>query len=244
MLNTDFDGFSVYYQPIVCSNTHKAQSLEALIRWNHKDYGFISPAEFIPLSERLNLIDKITHWVLQKVLDDSHALASKGFDLKISVNLSGKLIGESYFCDSLEKIMENSGISTKKIIFEITESSAMSNPEAAILVLQRLKAQGFSLAIDDFGTGYSSFLHLVRLPVDKLKIDRSFLMNINDNSLHVIRSIIDLSHNLKLKVVAEGVEDVDTLSLMQDMGCDYIQGYYFSKPIPLSELFEWLSDRA
>lgn len=232
---------SLFYQPIVVAESHSVKGVEALLRWYHPGLRMVPPDEFIAIAERSNTIQRITEWVVRKALDDANRFQDAGYDLSISVNLSGRLVGDESFLKKLKHILSRYDHPRDKLVLELTESSTMRSPEKAIDFLSQLKATGIGLSIDDFGTGYSSFSYLARLPVDELKIDRSFLVDVNDNGQMVVESMIDLAHRLDLKVVAEGVENQEIITLLESLGSDYLQGYHFSKPIPFDQLLLWLS---
>lgn len=231
----------LFYQPQICNSPFHVSGVEALIRWVHPTLGFVPPDEFIQLAERSNMIRKLTEWVIDQVMHDGIMMQNNGHDLNISINLSGRLINDSKFTSQLSSKMSQYDFPTNNITLEITETSAMKYPEKAIEVITELKKLGIKLSIDDFGTGYSSFSYLVRLPIDELKIDKSFLNELSQNSLLVIESIIGLAHKLGLKVIAEGVENKEVLDIVNSYGCDAIQGYYFSKPLPINDLLIWLN---
>jgi len=220
------------------------KGVEALIRWQHPELGFIPPDEFIAYAERSNMIKKLTDWVLNRALVDGEYLQSQGYEMSISVNISGRLVSDSTFPEHLAEIIERYNYPTRLLTLELTESSAMRNPQQSMATLVGLKRLGVNLSIDDFGTGYSSFSYLARLPVDELKIDRSFLSDLDDNSQAVIEAIITLAHRLRLKVVAEGVENDSILQIVEGFGCDYIQGYHFCRPVPPEELIAWINDQS
>jgi len=238
------DQFRLYYQPIVLGHSHAMKGVEALIRWQHPELGFIPPDEFIAYAERSNMIKKLTDWVLNRALVDGEYLQSQGYEMSISVNISGRLVSDSTFPEHLAEIIERYNYPTRLLTLELTESSAMRNPQQSMATLVGLKRLGVNLSIDDFGTGYSSFSYLARLPVDELKIDRSFLSDLDDNSQAVIEAIITLAHRLRLKVVAEGVENDSILQIVEGFGCDYIQGYHFCRPVPPEELIAWINDQS
>ncbi len=233
---------SVFYQPIVQGKTHQINGVEALLRWKHPQLGFISPDEFISIAERSNIIKTITQWVIDQALNDGEKWQKQGYNLKLSINLSGRLVNDPTFPQSFEHIISKYSFPKKNITLELTESSLMKNTQQAMDVLLALKNFGINLSIDDFGTGYSSFSYLARLPVSELKIDRSFISDFNNSSQMVIETVIGLAHRLQLKVVAEGVETIKVLEVIESFGCDYIQGYHFCRPIPLNELLVWLRD--
>ncbi|MBX2809696.1 MAG: bifunctional diguanylate cyclase/phosphodiesterase [Cellvibrionaceae bacterium] len=238
----DREQLHVYYQPIICSMTHDVKGVEALLRWQHPELGFIPPDEFISVAERSNMIKILTVWVIKQSLKDGVLFQQQGYDFNISINLSPRLISDATFPQTVEQVIGRYDFPREKITLELTESSTMQSPDKVMAVLDRLKILGVKLSIDDFGTGYSSFSYLARLPVDELKIDRSFFVDFNENSQIIVEAMIVLAHRLQLTVVAEGVEQQTILTLIESIGCDYIQGYYFSRPIPYNELLLWLAD--
>lgn len=233
------DEFLLYYQPQIelCSN--KIVGVEALIRWKHPQKGFISPMEFIPFAEEVGYIGQISDWVLRTACKQKRAWEQKGFsNIKMSINLSSKLITKPGFVSNVKHTLEEYQINCNEIEFEITETAVMIEVDKAIRVLNHLKALGISISLDDFGVGYSSLTYLQKLPIDILKIDREFIKNVvkEDEEVYIFNSIVNLAHNLGLKVVAEGVETKEQLSIIIKNGCDICQGYYYSKPVPAEEL--------
>jgi diguanylate cyclase (GGDEF)-like protein len=228
--------FRVYYQPIVALETGHIAGFEALVRWQHPERGFISPAEFISVAEDTNLIIPLGLWVLreaclQTVRWQWQSPANRR--LTLSVNLSGKQFLQADLVECIEGILEETGLDPRSLKLEITESAMMENAESAIAMLLRLKALGVQLSIDDFGTGYSCLSHLHRLPLDTLKIDRSFvnMMNASAENSEIVRTIRTLAGNMGMDVVAEGIETLDQLSRLTELKCEYGQGYLFSKPV-------------
>lgn len=230
----------LFYQAQINGSSNTIHGVEALIRWLHPTLGYIPPDEFIVLAERSNMIRMLTDWVVNRALKDGVFLRSNNYDLNMSINLSGRLINDSKFISELSNTLNHYDFPSDKVTLEITETSAMKNPDKAIQVISKLKELGVKISIDDFGTGYSSFSYLVRLPIDELKIDKSFLLEFNQNSKTVIASIIGLAHQLGLDVVAEGVETEEMVNLVNDYDCDIVQGYHFCRPLPLKELIIWL----
>jgi EAL domain-containing protein (putative c-di-GMP-specific phosphodiesterase class I) len=216
--------------------------VEALVRWPHPVEGLIPPDEFIPIAERTGLIGPMTAFVLRTALAESRRWEQAGQHLSVAVNLSARSLLDADLVDDIARALRLSGVDPSKLVLEITETSVMSDAEYAMRVLQRLSAMGVKLAIDDFGTGYSSLAYLKRLPVDEVKIDKSFVLNMqkDDNDAVIVRSIIDLARNLGLRVVAEGVETTSTWDTLRDMGCDTGQGYVISRPLPADQLEAWL----
>ncbi|MFW6252151.1 MAG: putative bifunctional diguanylate cyclase/phosphodiesterase, partial [Halanaerobium sp.] len=235
--------FELYYQPKVRSLDHKICSLEALIRWRHPTLGMISPYKFIKLAEETGLIREIGDWVLEEAIKQLLSWQKKyDSQISISVNLSPLELYDRNKINKIKKLQQQYQIKKELLEFEITENVLLDSRGNLIQLLKKLKNLGFSIALDDFGIGYSSFSYLSRLPIDTLKIDKSFIEKLNDEkNLILINSIIDLSHKMGLKVVAEGIETADQLKTVSDLNCDQIQGYYFYKPLPLAEVEEILA---
>jgi diguanylate cyclase (GGDEF)-like protein len=236
------DQFYLVYQPILEYKTQRVTKLEALIRWQHPTLGLLSPMEFIPICERSGNVYELSQWVLKTACEQCKAYQLFDGDMSISVNISGRVFNQPELPALLEKICETSNVLPSSINLEITETTAMGKPEEAIDILKQLTSKGFTISIDDFGTGYSSFSYLTELPVNELKIDKSFLLNVNENTNKVIKAMIDLAHLLNLKVVAEGVETKELLEMLNEMNCDFAQGFYIAKPLPIKVLYQWLLD--
>jgi diguanylate cyclase (GGDEF)-like protein len=218
---------------------------EALVRWQHPERGLILPSEFLPAAEHTGLIRPLTRWVLETALRHCATWRREGRDLSVAVNLSAANLADAELPDDVGRLLRRAGLPAHRLTLEITESTAMADPVRARGVLQRLSALGVSLSIDDFGTGHSSLDYLRRLPVDELKIDRSFIsdMDGDPNDEVIARSTIELGHNLGLRVVAEGVESEETLAWLSAAGCDLVQGYAVSAPLPADELVSWIRER-
>lgn len=226
---------SMHYQPIVSLSDGYLVGFEALLRWNHHDVGFIPPNKFIPIAEESGLIQPITVWILQETCSQLHKwqqISPATRELIVSVNISGKHLSTEDLIDDVELALESSRLSPGSLKLEITESTAMENAEHTINVLNQLKKIGVRLSIDDFGTGYSSLSYLHRLPFDTLKIDRSFVNRVAENgeNSEILQTIISLAKNLKMRVVAEGIETESQLDVLRNLGCDYGQGYLMAKP--------------
>ena len=234
----------LYYQPQIDHQSQHVARLEALVRWNHPQRGFLTPDAFIPLAEDAGLIDPLTHWVLKAALAQQVALHQQGYLLNMAVNLSARNLHDMGLPASVQRLLTESGLEPKYLTLEITETAVMSNPSDGLTILTELDRMGVTLAIDDFGTGYSSLAYLKRLPVDELKIDKSFVsdMEENDNDAVIVRSIIDLAHNLGLKVTAEGVENQETWNTLCVLGCDQSQGYFMGRPMSANRLKTWLCE--
>lgn len=228
----------VYYQPKADTRTGIITGMEALLRWNHPTRGMVSPLEFIPLAEETGLIIPIGEWVLRTACAQTKVWLDAGIpSLNVAVNLSGIQLKMSGFSDLVTAILQETGLESRFLTLEITESVLMEHARETVSTLQKLKAIGLRLEIDDFGTGYSSLAYLKRFPVDALKVDRTFTRDMSSNAddAAIVTGIIALAHSLRLKVVAEGVETLEQLDLLTDLACDTIQGYYLSQPLPARE---------
>jgi diguanylate cyclase len=232
----------LHYQPKVDAHTRQVLGVEALVRWQHPTHGLIPPGEFIPLAEHTGLITPLTHYVLDAALRQCRAWRQAGHELSIAVNVSARRLLDLAFPDEVAGLLAHWEVPARLLVVEITESTIMTDPQHALEVLSRLHNMGVQLAIDDFGTGYSSMAYLKNLPVHELKVDRSFVsqMTSNTNDAVIVRSTVDLGRNLGLRVVAEGVEDQTTMRELDALGCDAIQGYYVSRPVPADDLLIWL----
>jgi diguanylate cyclase (GGDEF)-like protein/PAS domain S-box-containing protein len=234
----------LYYQPQVDIASGKVMGVEALVRWPRTGEDMVSPLEFIPLAEQTGLIRPLTLWILEQAVQQCDRWRTAGFDLMVSVNLSARNLLDPTLPDVLAKMLVACQLKADCLMLEVTESAVMLQPERALQVMERLHEMGVRLSVDDFGTGYSSLAYLKKLPVSELKIDQSFVFGMvtNDNDGIIVRSTIDLAHNLGLKVVAEGIEDRETLRLLEILGCDTGQGYLFARPMPPEEFSRWLSE--
>lgn len=232
----------LYYQPRIKHKQNCIIGVEALVRWEHPQHGFLPPDQFIPLAEDSGLIGALTEWVLKTALYQAAIWHDAGHLLSVSVNLSARNLHDVGLPATILGLLRKSGVEPGKLTLEITESAVMSNPADGLRILRELDQMGVEIAIDDFGTGYSSLAYLKQLPVDELKIDKSFVMemNKNENDAVIVRSTIDLAHNLGLKVTAEGVEDMDIWNALATLGCDTSQGYFMCKPLPADQLTAWL----
>lgn len=235
---------TLHYQPKVDIKKGRATSVEALARWPHLTEGIISPSEFIPLVEQSGLIRPFTLWALSQAIEQCRHWTETGIDLNIAVNLSTRNLLDPSLPENIGRLLGAHRIDPNLLTLEITESAVMSRPENALKVLSRLHAMGLRISIDDFGTGYSSLAYLTQLPVDELKIDYSFVSNMIKNSSDevIVRSTIELAHNLGLSVVAEGVESKEIWDHLEVLGCDVGQGYFFSRPLPSDELSRWMTE--
>ena len=231
----------LYYQPKVNLSNGQTIGVEALIRWHHPERGFIPPDELIAVAEQTGLIKPLTHWVLETGLAQRAQWQIQGIEVQVAVNLSVWNLQDPELVGQIRQGLERHALPAHALGLEITESAMMADPERALGALVELDAMGISLAVDDFGTGFSSLSYLKRLPVDELKIDKSFVMTMNEdeNDSAIVRSTIDLAHNLGLKVVAEGVENQQIWTVLEFLGCDTAQGYYMSRPIPAADFEQW-----
>ena len=236
--------FVLAYQPRVDLCNGRVRGLEALVRWQHPQRGLVMPGHFIAVAEETGLIGGLGRQVMEMAFDDvPRLLAAAGHPVTIAINLSAVQIGSEGFVDEVRDLVSRTGVSPKSIEFEITESVLMRHPERAREVIETLQRMGFSFSLDDFGTGYSSLTYLKRFPVQCVKIDRSFVKDIpgDASDLAISRAIVAMAHSLSLGVVAEGVETLEQLDALRQMGCDQYQGYYFSKPVPIEQVLALIS---
>jgi EAL domain-containing protein (putative c-di-GMP-specific phosphodiesterase class I) len=235
----------VYYQPKAELATGRVVGAEALLRWDHPERGFVPPDEFVGLAEHTGLIHPLALFVLEDALRRCAAWRRAGTPVGVAVNLSARNLVEVSLPDEVGTLLLETGVHAGSLTLEITESSLMGDAGRTLEVLDRLHAMGIQLSIDDFGTGYSSLSYLRRLPVTEVKIDKSFVLAMTSNTSDeaIVRSTVDLGHNLGLRVVAEGVEDVVTWERLVALGCDVAQGYLLSRPIPASQFERWLAER-
>jgi EAL domain-containing protein (putative c-di-GMP-specific phosphodiesterase class I) len=228
------DELELHFQPKLELETGRIAGLEALARWRDPDLGIVSPSEFIPLAEEAGLIGAIGEWALEAVVRQARAWQEQGLSvLRISVNLSGQEIQDDSLVRRVVEVFENSGVGPQWLDLEITETALMSNEAVATRVLEELRTLGITISLDDFGTGYSSLSYLRRLPIDTLKIDRSFIQRIETRSddAALVEAIISMANVLRLRVVVEGVETEKQLAFLREMGCDEVQGNLLSPPI-------------
>ena len=235
----------MWLQPKIKLSTSQLYGFEALVRWQHPRRGFISPVEFIPFAESTGYIGIITDWMLESALDKLAEWKNTRHDLSIAVNVSTHDLRDKTFPDRVAVLLQQYNVDPQNLRIEITESGIMEDPDSAIELLQKLRQTGISLSIDDFGTGYSSLAYLQKLPVNELKIDRSFVTNIDQlvDTQRLVKTIIELGHGLKLSVIAEGIETEAEREVLQQLGCDSMQGYLVSKPLYGKQLQDWLDNR-
>jgi diguanylate cyclase (GGDEF)-like protein len=234
----------LYLQPKIKLDTTRVCGAEALLRWDHPELGRIPPDEFIPLAESAGSIGMITRWVIDKTVRQCKLWRDQGINLPIAVNLSGRDLMNNKLPGFIGETLEKYGMKADCLILEITEEAVVHDLDQAVEVLLELKAMGCYTSMDDFGTGYSSLGHLQKLPVDELKIDRAFVTSLPDDAQNaaIVRSIIELAHNLKLEVVAEGVETTAALRWLREEGCERAQGFYLSRPMEAEHFAGWLRD--
>lgn len=236
----------LYYQPKIDLRDDEVVGAEALVRWDHPRKGIVPPNDFIPLAEHTGLIKPLTDFVLREAVRHCREWRKTYPAFHVAVNLSARSLSDESFCDNLRAILDEFDADPSSLELEITESMIMDDPDHAIEVLTQISEMGIGLAIDDFGTGYSSLAYLKRLPVDDLKIDRSFVMGMesDENDAIIVRSVIDLGRNLGLRVIAEGIETPEVSTTLTAMGCDLGQGYHISRPIPAEKLRSWMTAHA
>lgn len=232
-----------YYQPKIDLVKNKITHVEALVRWIHPERGFIAPDDFITMAEQTGHIHHLTLWGLNEAIHQCRKWMDEGIDLKVAINLSALDLSNRKLPEIIIKLLEKYLVPRTSLVLEVTESAIMQDPDLALGVLNDLNQHGLFLSIDDYGTGYSSMSYLKQLPVKELKIDKSFILDLaNDEQDQIlVRSTIELAHNLGLKVTAEGVEDKESLEILRDLGCDVIQGFYISKAIPVADLYDFLA---
>ena len=238
------DELELHYQPRLDLGTGQIVGLEALVRWRHAERGLLAPSEFVPLAEQSGLIVPLGYWVIFRALRDMQALRERGLEpLHMAVNLSFRQFQDSQLLSTLSRLISERGVEAQWLEFELTETAVMRRSDLVKQTMDALGRLGVRFSLDDFGTGFSSFVHLNSLPITLLKIDKSFVggMESREENRKLVHAMINLAHNLKLEVVAEGVETPEQLALLRDFGCDQVQGYFISKPLPLAELVEYLT---
>ncbi len=231
----------LHYQPKIDLKNNCVSGVEALVRWQHKTHGLIPPDDFIPLAERTGLIKQLFIWVAKAALVQAEQWHNDQLKIGVAINLSPSTLLDADLPDVITGLLASYNLPARYITFEITEGSIIKDPDLALKILTRLAEMGINISIDDFGTGYSSLAYLKKLPVSELKIDKSFIQDMlkNENDEVIVRSTIDLAHNMGLKVVAEGAEEKETVTHLKTLGCDIIQGYYYSKPLSGNDCTEW-----
>ena len=238
------DELELHYQPRLDLATGKIVGLEALVRWRHNERGLLAPGEFVPLAEQSGLIVPLGYWVISRALRDMQALREHGLaPLHMAVNLSFRQFQDSQLLSTLSRLIAERGVEAQWLEFELTETAVMRRSDLVKQTMDALGRLGVRFSLDDFGTWFSSFVHLNSLPIALLKIDKSFVggMEGREENRKLVHAMINLAHNLKLEVVAEGVETPEQLALLRGFGCDQVQGYFISRPLPLPQLLEFLT---
>jgi EAL domain-containing protein (putative c-di-GMP-specific phosphodiesterase class I) len=232
----------LHYQPQATLVDGRVRSIEALVRWQHPTHGLLYPDKFLPLAEPTDAIDKLTRWVLRTALADLRKLEAVDEDLCVAVNVSARSIGRPCFASDVLRALEELDVAPHRLIIEVTETALLSDPHRAADMLTRLANAGVRISLDDFGTGQTSLGYLSALPIHELKIDRTFVGDMIYNHAHaaIVRSVVDLGHNLELRVVGEGVETDQVLARLSESGCDVAQGYLLARPMPRQEIEMWL----
>ncbi|MFQ5767359.1 MAG: putative bifunctional diguanylate cyclase/phosphodiesterase [Acidobacteriota bacterium] len=240
------DELEMVYQPKMSCLSDAPVGLEALVRWTHPVHGSLPPDEFVGLAERTGLIRPLTRRILEKTLRQAALWRRQHLDYPIAVNLSALNLKEDDLPWTLRQLLDEFDLPAKSILLEITETVIMEDPQRAMNIVSELAFMGVKISIDDFGTGYSSLAYLRKLPAGELKIDRSFVMEMDTDreDTVIVRSIIEMAHNLGLQVVAEGVETEAAWQSLKKLGCDFGQGYFFSRPLPPLEITRWLRTHA
>jgi EAL domain-containing protein (putative c-di-GMP-specific phosphodiesterase class I) len=230
----------LYYQPKIDLKRRCVTGVEALLRWAHPTRGIVPPGEFIPFAEQTGFIKELTRWAVTRALDDSRAWAADGIEVRVSINVSARDLNRE-FPEMLGQQLRALDVPARNICLEITESALMESPENAQEILSQLHRLGVALSIDDYGTGYASLAYLKNFPVQEIKIDRVFIKNMAQSRTDaaIVRSTIELAHDLGLVVVGEGVEEGSDLELLAKEGCDYAQGYHMCRPLPAAEFVRW-----
>jgi diguanylate cyclase (GGDEF)-like protein len=232
----------LHYQPQATLADGRVRTVEALIRWQHPTDGLLYPGSFLPLAEQTDVIDKLTRWVLRTALSEIRDLSAAGDPISVAVNVSARSIGRPALADEVIDTLAELNLPAERLIVEVTETALLSDPKRAAAVLARLAEAGVKISLDDFGQGQTSLGYLSALPLHELKIDRSFVGDMLDNAAHaaIVRSIIDLGHNLDLRVVGEGVETDETLASLHESGCDVAQGFLLARPMPVDDIAAWI----
>ncbi|MCP5160279.1 MAG: EAL domain-containing protein [Hahellaceae bacterium] len=243
-LNSDDGQLFMFYQPKKNLVTGRIEKLEALIRWIHPQEGFIAPDYFVELAEQSGQIDQLTDWVISQVLKQLAQWQQSGLSIQVAINISAHDLERESLLNNVTHQLSDLGLPHHSVSFELTERDMMQNADLAIELMGRFKKQGFSLSVDDYGIGYSSLSKLKQMPVNELKIDKSFVLQLDQSESDqiIVQSTIDLAHSFNLKVIAEGVENQATQEVLKSMGCDYIQGYYLAKPMAAADVAQWISN--
>ncbi len=233
----------LHYQPKIDVATLEVRGVEALVRWQHPTHGLLFPDRFIPLIEQTDLIDELTEWVVHQALGDLVRFGALAPGLTMAVNVSARNLGRISFARQVLDAVDAAGVDAHRLTVEVTETALMTDPLRAAAVLEEISEAGVRVSVDDFGSGQTSLAMLADLPIAELKIDRGFVFDIVRNPAHaaIVRSVVDLGHNLGFQLVAEGVETADVLDVVAGTGCDLVQGYYFARPMPFDQLADRLA---
>jgi len=236
---------SQHFQPQINIQTEQIVGVEALVRWQHPQYGLIYPDKFISVVEKQGMMDQLTTQVINLAIKQISNLLEHRRNIPVSVNVSAENINSLSLPEYLSQLLHDNQLDPTMLVLEITETALMGELVTSLDILTRLRMKGFDLSIDDFGTGYSSLSHLHRIPFTELKIDQSFVKNLDsdDTSLAIIKTCILLGHELNMSVIAEGVESKEILQELQALGCDNAQGYYIARPMPGEQLMHWLESK-
>ncbi|MBF0380735.1 MAG: EAL domain-containing protein [Magnetococcales bacterium] len=241
-----FNGdFVLHYQPKVELPSRNIVGMEALVRWQHPQKGMISPVEFIPLAEETGLIIQLGEWILYQACADNTEWLNQGYDLRVAVNLSSKQFQQQNLIKIVEAALRETGLPNKNLELEITESMVMGDMDKVIALLQEFRKRDIHISVDDFGTGYSSLSYLKKFPIHALKIDQSFIrdMHTSEDDSAIVKAIVSMGHSLRLNIIAEGVEQIEHLDFLENLGCQTIQGYYFSKPLEKAQFSKLLDNK-
>ncbi|WP_375192274.1 EAL domain-containing protein [Marinobacter sp.] len=239
------DRAELYYQPKFCLNSRSVTGLEALVRWNHPQRGWVGPTDFIPLAEETGVVNQLTRWAVERGVRELARLLNRHPELTLSINISARDLGSVGLKGWITWVLEQYQVAAEKLTLELTETAAMDDPEKGLGALKALADIGIRISIDDFGSGYSSLSYLKQLPATELKLDRSLLEDIDtsESARLIVGTAVTMAHNLGYEVVAEGVESEQTARVLTDLGCDRLQGFWVARPMPLEDLVAWLSDQ-
>jgi EAL domain-containing protein (putative c-di-GMP-specific phosphodiesterase class I) len=241
----EHDELRLYFQPKIDLRSARVAGAEVLLRWQHPTRGLLTPVDFIPFAEQTGFIRWLTRWTLDHSMAQAAAWHRAGVALNLAVNISSEDIGDSRFDSRVASLLSRHQLPPSLLTLELTETGFIEDPTRALMMLNAIAALGVGLSIDDFGTGYSSLSHLARMPVDEMKIDRSFIQSLESDPefATVVRSAIDMGHGLRLKVVAEGIESAAAANRLREFGCDIAQGYFYAKPMPLQDFETWMTGK-
>ncbi|MBF7074868.1 EAL domain-containing protein [Glaciecola sp. MH2013] len=245
-LAEDSDELALFYQPKLSLHSNKVETVEALIRWNNKALGFVSPEDFIAVAEHAGFIGEVTNWVFKRAIDDILSFKEENIDITVAINISAQDVMNPELLSMVLKLLKENSLPTSVLSFEMTEGQLVRNLQKAVTQLAIMRDAGFKIAIDDFGTGYSSLSYLSRLPADILKVDKSFVLKLDEQQSDqtIVKTVVKLAHDFNMEVVAEGVENEASLKLLTDYGCEFAQGYHICRPIDAQKYISWHKDYA